>query len=103
MLLLLSASLFLPRVATACPLVPSPLPSQEKYVKKKERKHCPVLRVVRPTAATVCEAYCASKPQRVWGLRWDVLSLLLGAANVGANAEVRGGEGGGGGALWGAN
>lgn len=61
--------------------------AQEKYKKKKLRKH--VVRVVarQPSARWVCEAYFHKQPSATGALRYDALAMLLASANVGAGAR----------------
>ena len=61
--------------------------AQEKYKKKKLRKH--VVRVVarQPSARWVCEAYFHKQPSATGSLRYDALAMLLASANVGAGAR----------------
>eukprot|EP00899_Mesostigma_viride_P024770 jgi/Mesvir1/5478/Mv15528-RA.1 len=56
--------------------------SQEKYLKKKKKKHC--LRVIlrRATAHRICEAYFKKGDFKAGHIRVDALSLLLSLSNV---------------------
>lgn len=62
--------------------------SQEKYMRKKQKKYAPQLIVRRPSARSVCEAYFTKTPMKTGFLRVDSLALMLGMANVGAYADV---------------
>ncbi|KAJ7529703.1 hypothetical protein O6H91_15G062800 [Diphasiastrum complanatum] len=62
--------------------------SQEKYKRKKQKKHAPRIVVRCPSARSICEAYFTKEPSKIGYLRMDVLALLLSLANVGANADV---------------
>ena len=62
--------------------------SQEKYKRKKQKKHCTALVLCRPCAQTICEAYFQKSPARICGLRVDSLGMLLCSANVGAHSKV---------------
>ena len=62
--------------------------SQEKYRKRKAKKHMATATLVRPSAAALAEAYFLRSPGRVGHLRADSLALLLSLANVGAHARV---------------
>lgn len=62
--------------------------SQEKYLRKKQKKYAPRVVVRRPSARSVCEAYFAKDPNKTGHLRMDMLSLILSLANVGGYAEV---------------
>jgi len=62
--------------------------SQEKYKRKKQKKHCVAFVLCRPCAQLLCEAYFNKSPERIRGLRVDTLSLLLSLANVAARERV---------------
>ena len=62
--------------------------SQEKYKRKKQKKHCTALVLCRPCAQTICEAYFQKSLARICGLRVDSLGMLLCSANVGAHSKV---------------
>ena len=62
--------------------------SQEKYKRKKHKKHCTALVLCRPCAQTICEAYFQKSLARICGLRVDSLGMLLCSANVGAHSKV---------------
>lgn len=62
--------------------------AQEKYKKKKAKKHSLAVAVQRASAAAVCEVYYGTNPARIGFLRLDALALLLSLANVGAHARV---------------
>ena len=62
--------------------------SQEKYVRKKQKKHLARCIVRRPTARTIAECYFAKDPRRIHNLRVDTLSQMLSAANVQAHGRV---------------
>ena len=62
--------------------------SQEKYRRRKAKKHLAVATLVRPSAAALAEAYFLKSPGRVGHLRADSLALLLSLANIGAHARV---------------
>eukprot|EP00854_Cymbomonas_tetramitiformis_P007681 gene7680-9144_t len=69
--------------------------SQEKYLKKKKRKYCTIITVLRPTHRTICKTLFAKSPYRIHHLRHDALALMLNMSNVGAGsvAERLGGHG----------
>ncbi|CAI5530832.1 unnamed protein product, partial [Closterium sp. Naga37s-1] len=62
--------------------------AQEKYLRKKQKKHAPRLVARFPTADSVCEAYFAKAPARIGFLRPDSLAMLLAMANVGAHSHL---------------
>ncbi|CAI6005068.1 unnamed protein product [Closterium sp. NIES-65] len=62
--------------------------AQEKYLRKKQKKHAPRLVARFPTADSVCEAYFTKAPARIGFLRPDSLAMLLAMANVGAHSQV---------------
>lgn len=62
--------------------------SQEKYLRKKQKKYAPRLTAWRPSGRSVCEAYFSKTPFKTGFLRVDSLALLLGLANVGAFGDV---------------
>ncbi|KAK3272719.1 hypothetical protein CYMTET_19000 [Cymbomonas tetramitiformis] len=62
--------------------------SQEKYLKKKKRKYCTIITVLRPTHRTICKTLFAKSPYRIHHLRHDALALMLNMSNVGAGARV---------------
>ena len=61
--------------------------AQEKYVKKKLRKHLVRCRARRPTPRAVCEAYFHKQPAATNYVRYDALGMLLALGNVGAEAQ----------------
>lgn len=56
--------------------------SQEKYLKRKRTKFDLRVRVLRPTALTLCETYFERSPEKTMNLRPDALAILLGYANI---------------------
>jgi tRNA (adenine58-N1)-methyltransferase non-catalytic subunit len=64
--------------------------AQDKYVERKLRKYDLRVRVVRPTALTICETYFSKSPERTLYMRPDALGLLLGysGARAGCRALV---------------
>ena len=61
--------------------------AQEKYVKKKLRKHLVRCRARRPTPRAVCEAYFHKQPAATNYVRYDALGMLLALGNAGAEAQ----------------
>ena len=62
--------------------------AQQKYKKKKAKKHVQIGCARRPSGAALCAAYYARNPARCGYLRPDTLSILLHAANVGAGSRA---------------
>lgn len=56
--------------------------SQEKYIKKKERKYFRFLTVCRPTVMSLHEVYFRLNPDKIGGLRMDALAQILSYSNV---------------------
>lgn len=56
--------------------------SQEKYLKRKRAKFDLRVRVMRPTALTLCETYFERSPEKTLHLRPDALAILLGYAGI---------------------
>ena len=53
--------------------------AQEKYLKKKAKKHMPFVSVQRPSPLTLCDLYTLKGPEKLLGLRRQ---LSLGPAQV---------------------
>jgi tRNA (adenine58-N1)-methyltransferase non-catalytic subunit len=62
--------------------------AQDKYVKRKLRKYDLRVRVVRPTALSICETYFSKNPEKVLGMRPDALGLVLGYSGVRAGVRA---------------
>eukprot|EP00177_Eucheuma_denticulatum_P007131 GFKZ01012962.1.p1 GENE.GFKZ01012962.1~~GFKZ01012962.1.p1 ORF type:complete len:443 (+),score=60.03 GFKZ01012962.1:200-1528(+) len=56
--------------------------SQEKYLKRKRAKFDLRIRVLRPTALTLCDTYFERSPEKTMHLRPDALAIILGYAGV---------------------
>ena len=56
--------------------------SQEKWMKKKAKRHLHHLTAARPTALSVVDMYTLKGPEKVCSLRRDSLGLLLSLSNV---------------------
>ena len=56
--------------------------SQDKYLRKKAKKHMPFVSMLRPTPLTVCDLYMGKSPEKLSNLRRDSLALLLSLSNV---------------------
>ncbi|XP_065901046.1 tRNA (adenine(58)-N(1))-methyltransferase non-catalytic subunit TRM6-like isoform X2 [Dysidea avara] len=62
--------------------------SQEKYVKRKQRKHVTIVTVVRPSTRLLCHMYYNKGPSRICQLRIDSISQLITMANVRAGSRI---------------
>ena len=62
--------------------------AQEKYLRKKAKKHMPFLTATRPTPLTICDMYMTKSPDKLLWLRRDSLALLLTSSNVQPGARV---------------
>ncbi|CAM9948185.1 unnamed protein product [Ascophyllum nodosum] len=56
--------------------------SQAKWLKRKQQKYRPRVRLVRVTGRSMCDAYFLKNREKVSNLRSDSLALLLSHANV---------------------
>lgn len=59
--------------------------SQEKYIRKKERKYCRILTVHRPTIQALHEVYYRQNHEKIAGLRMDALAQILSYGDVQAD------------------
>ncbi|KAL2635532.1 hypothetical protein R1flu_007011 [Riccia fluitans] len=62
--------------------------SQEKYMKKKQKKYAPRVLMRRPSARSICEAYFVKDPRKIGFCRMDTLALMMSLANVGPKSDV---------------
>ena len=62
--------------------------AQEKYRARKMKKHMTRILVRFPSPRQVCEQYFYSNPYKTSHMRFDALSMLLNAGNVGAHAQT---------------
>jgi tRNA (adenine58-N1)-methyltransferase non-catalytic subunit len=62
--------------------------SQEKYVRKKQKKYLSRCRIVRCTARTMCQYLHQKDPKRIYNLRDDTLAQLLAYANISAGCQT---------------
>ncbi|XP_031624849.1 tRNA (adenine(58)-N(1))-methyltransferase non-catalytic subunit TRM6 [Contarinia nasturtii] len=58
--------------------------SQDKYLRKKEKKYFEFLQIRRPTLRLIAEIMYRLDPEKILGLRMDSLSQLISYANVSA-------------------
>lgn len=56
--------------------------SQEKWLKKKQRKYMRKMRIVKCTPATVCEVYHSKSREKICHLRPDSLSQILSRSSI---------------------
>ncbi|XP_050452701.1 tRNA (adenine(58)-N(1))-methyltransferase non-catalytic subunit TRM6 [Cataglyphis hispanica] len=59
--------------------------SQEKYIKKKERKYFRFLRICKPTIVLLHEVYFRQNHEKIGGLRMDALAQILSYSDVQAD------------------
>ncbi|XP_012535640.1 tRNA (adenine(58)-N(1))-methyltransferase non-catalytic subunit TRM6 [Monomorium pharaonis] len=59
--------------------------SQEKYIKKKERKYLKFLTIHKPSILSLHEVYFKRKPDKIGGLRMDALAQILSYSDVQAD------------------
>jgi tRNA (adenine-N(1)-)-methyltransferase non-catalytic subunit len=59
--------------------------SQEKYLKKKEKKYFDYIIIRRPTLRLLAEIFYNRDQFKVMGLRYDTLSQIITAANIQSN------------------
>ncbi|XP_053676598.1 tRNA (adenine(58)-N(1))-methyltransferase non-catalytic subunit TRM6 [Anopheles nili] len=60
--------------------------SQEKYLKRKEKKYCEYITIRRPSVRLLADIYWRLDPEKVLGVRFDTLSQIIsysGVCNVG--------------------
>lgn len=62
--------------------------SQQKYLKRKRAKFDLKVRVMKPTAFSLCETYFTRSPEKTLHLRVDALGMLLAYGGVRAGARV---------------
>jgi tRNA (adenine-N(1)-)-methyltransferase non-catalytic subunit len=62
--------------------------SQEKYLRRKQKKHLPYIELLRPSVPAVLRAYELRNPQRVGFLREDSLAHMLTLSNVQSGMRV---------------
>lgn len=56
--------------------------SQEKYLKRKEKKYFEYIQVQRPTLRLLADIFYRQDPEKILGLRKDTLSQILTSANI---------------------
>ena len=62
--------------------------SQEKYLRKKQKKHLFVARLLRATVASICDACYGKDPNKIGGLRLDGLGMMMSRGNVRAYSKA---------------
>ena len=62
--------------------------SKAKYVARKQKKYQQRCRMVRCTAATICEAMFLKEPRKILNMREDTLGQILSYSNVSAGCQV---------------
>jgi len=61
--------------------------SKAKYVMRKQKKYQPRCRMIRCTAASICEAMYWKEPRRLMNLRDDTLGQILSYSNISAGCQ----------------
>lgn len=56
--------------------------SQEKYLRKKEKKYFEYIQIRKPTLRLIAEIYYRQDPEKIMGIRMDSLSQILTYSNV---------------------
>ncbi|KAK9497391.1 hypothetical protein O3M35_004722 [Rhynocoris fuscipes] len=56
--------------------------SQEKYLKKKEKKYFEYITVRKPTLRLIADIFYNKDPFKIMGLRYDTLAQMLSLANI---------------------
>ena len=59
--------------------------SQEKYIRKKEKKYCQFLSVHKPTLASLQEIYLRQDASKIYNLRMDTLAQILSYSDIKAD------------------
>ncbi|XP_014211275.1 tRNA (adenine(58)-N(1))-methyltransferase non-catalytic subunit TRM6 [Copidosoma floridanum] len=59
--------------------------SQEKYIKKKEKKYCQFLSIHKPTLAALQEIYLRQDSAKIYGMRMDAIAQILSYSDVKCN------------------
>jgi len=62
--------------------------SQEKFMNQKQRKHAPVVELIRPSARALCETAFLKAPQKTIGMRVDGLAQILQLSAVTSGSQV---------------
>ncbi|XP_047429757.1 tRNA (adenine(58)-N(1))-methyltransferase non-catalytic subunit TRM6 [Mugil cephalus] len=62
--------------------------SQDKYIKKKEKKYKNTVTIVRPSCRILAMMYNGREPGKICHLRYDTLAQMLTLANVHAGSKV---------------
>lgn len=56
--------------------------SQEKYLRKKEKKYFEYIQIRKPTLRLINEIYYRQDPDKMLGMRMDILAMILTYSNV---------------------
>lgn len=56
--------------------------SQEKYLRKKEKKYFEYIQIRKPTLRLIVEIYFRQDPEKMMGIRMDTLSQILTYSNI---------------------
>jgi tRNA (adenine58-N1)-methyltransferase non-catalytic subunit len=61
--------------------------SQEKYLKKKEKKYCEYIQIRKPTIRLLAHIYYRQDYEKILGMRMDSLSQIISYAGVNASGK----------------
>jgi len=62
--------------------------SRKIFKKKKQKKHVPIVQVLRASSLTITKAYLTKNPAKICHIRVDTLGQILSFSNVQANSKV---------------
>jgi len=62
--------------------------SQEKWLKRKQRKYMRTARVIKASPVSICDVLRTKNHEKVCGIRWDVLSQLLNHSGIYSGCRV---------------
>lgn len=62
--------------------------SQEKYLRKKEKKYFEYIQIRRPTLRLIADIYYRQDPEKIQGIRMDTLSQILSYSNVSNSRDL---------------
>lgn len=62
--------------------------SQNKYLKKKQKKHCAIIQILRPTSRLIFQMYEKREPGKICQMQASSLSQLLTMANIRSGSRV---------------
>jgi len=62
--------------------------SQQKYIRKKTKKHVDILRLQKPTIRLLADCYYQQNPMKIINLRADLLAQILELSNVATSHKI---------------